>query len=45
MFDKTLGYIHQNPVQAGFVNRPGDWKYCSARDFCRMEGLDELCYS
>ncbi|MEP7230320.1 MAG: transposase [Ginsengibacter sp.] len=45
MFDKTLEYIHQNPVQAGFVNRPEDWKYSSARDFCGMKGLVELCYS
>ncbi len=50
MFDKTLEYIHQNPVQAGFVTRPEDWKYSSARDFCgpdnyRMKGLIELCYS
>ncbi len=22
MFDKTLEYIHQNPIQAGFVTRP-----------------------
>ena len=34
MFDKTLDYIHQNPVQAGFVTRAEDWKYSSARDCC-----------
>jgi hypothetical protein len=34
MFDKTLDYIHQNPVVAGFVTKPEDWKYSSARDFC-----------
>ena len=45
MFDKTLEYIHQNPVQAGFVTRPEDWKYSSARDFCGIKGLVELCYS
>ena len=45
MFDKTLEYIHQNPVQAGFVTRPEDWKYSSARDFCGMKGLVELSYS
>ena len=33
MFDKTLEYIHMNPVTAGFVNKPEDWKYSSARDF------------
>ena len=45
MFDKTLNYIHQNPVQAGFVTNPEDWKYSSARDFCGMKGLVELSYS
>ena len=45
MFDKTLYYIYQNPVIAGFVTRPEDWKYSSARDFCGMKGLIELSYS
>ena len=45
MFDKTLEYIHQNPVVAGFVNKPEDWKYSSARDFCGMKGLVALSYS
>jgi putative transposase len=33
MFDEKLLYIHQNPVQAGFVTKEEDWKYRSARDF------------
>ena len=45
MFAKTLEYIHQNPVVAGFVNKPEDWKYSSARDFCGMKGLVALSYS
>ena len=45
MFDKKLDYIHQNPVQAGFVIREEDWKYSSARDFCGMKGLVELSFS
>jgi putative transposase len=45
MFDKTLDYIHQNPVVAGFVTKPEDWKYSSARDFCGAKGLVELSYS
>jgi putative transposase len=45
MFDKTLDYIHQNPVVAGFVTRQEDWKYSSAKDFCGMKGLVELSYS
>jgi putative transposase len=45
MFDKMLGYIHLNPVMAGFVTKPEDWKYSSARDFCGMKGLIDLSYS
>ena len=45
MFDKILDYIHQNPVVAGFVIRPEEWKYSSAIDFCGGKGLVELSYS
>ena len=42
MFDNVLEYIHINPVIAGFVIKPEDWKYSSARDFCGLKGLIEL---
>src|SRR6185437_11231462 len=45
MFDRTLDYIHQNPVVAGFVTRPEYWKYSSAQDFSGMKGLVQLSYS
>ena len=44
-FDEKLHYIHQNPVQTGFVTREEDWKYSSARDLFGMEGLLVLSYS
>ncbi len=44
MLDKTLDYIHHNPIVAGFVNKAEDWKYSSARDFYGMRGLIELSY-
>ena len=44
-FDNYLKYIHDNPVIAGFVSKPEDWKYSSARDFCALKGLIELSYS
>ena len=44
MFDKILEYIHINPVTAGFVYKPEDWRYSSARDFCNLKGLIELSY-
>ncbi len=45
MFDEKLAYIHQNPVQAGFVTKEEDWRYSSARDFCGMKRLVSLSYS
>ncbi|WP_422861154.1 REP-associated tyrosine transposase [Flagellimonas sp. W118] len=30
---QELNYIHNNPVVSGFVARPEDWKYSSARNF------------
>jgi putative transposase len=29
---QKLDYIHNNPVESGFVTRPEDWKYSSARN-------------
>ena len=45
MFNKTLEYIHLNPVIAGFVAQPEDWKHSSARDFNGMKGLIALNFT
>jgi putative transposase len=45
LFDKTLEYIHMNPVVAEIVIKPEDWRYSGARDFCGLNGLIELNYS
>jgi putative transposase len=45
MFDKMLEYIHLNPIMTGFVIKPEDWKYSSAKDFNGMKGLIELSYT
>jgi len=29
-FEQRLGYIHENPVRAGYVEDPSQWKYSSA---------------
>lgn len=31
---QKVDYIHNNPVEAGFVTDAVDWKYSSARNFC-----------
>lgn len=39
IMDQKLDYIHNNPVVAGFVDRPEDYLYSSARDYCGEKGL------
>jgi REP element-mobilizing transposase RayT len=38
----TLDYIHNNPVQAGFVEKPEDYLYSSARDYYYLKGMVEI---
>ena len=38
--EQNLNYIHQNPVESGFVTEPWEWKYSSARNYCDdFEGI------
>jgi REP element-mobilizing transposase RayT len=39
MMDVRLHYTHYNPVEAGFVSRPADYLYSSARDYAGEPGL------
>ncbi len=39
MFEQKLNYIHFNPVKAGFVDKPRDWRYSSARNYAGEEGV------
>jgi putative transposase len=32
-FTEKLNYIHENPVRKGFVDRPSQWRYSSARNY------------
>ncbi|MBZ9786698.1 transposase [Psychroflexus sp. CAK57W] len=36
---QKINYIHQNPVKAGLVYRPEDYKYSSAVDYSGEKGL------
>lgn len=31
--DQKLAYIHENPVKAGLVDKPWEYRYSSARDY------------
>lgn len=33
VIQQKINYIHNNPVEAGFVTDPMDWKYSSARNY------------
>lgn len=41
---QKLDYIHNNPVEAGLVDFPEEWKYSSARDYYdeKRKGLIEI---
>jgi REP element-mobilizing transposase RayT len=39
---QKIDYIHKNPVVAGFVTDPINWKYSSARNMADMDAAFEL---
>lgn len=39
IIDRCLRYIHQNPVEAGFVGKAEDWLWSSAKSY--MEGCED----
>jgi REP element-mobilizing transposase RayT len=39
VIQQKLDYIHMNPVEAGFVERPEEYLYSSARNFNESKGL------
>ncbi|MBI2807471.1 MAG: transposase [Planctomycetes bacterium] len=42
MMLQKLEYIHNNPVRRGFVDRPEDWRYSSARNYAGRSGLIDV---
>jgi len=39
---QKLEYIHNNPVEAGFVEQPTEWKYSSARNVAELNPAFEI---
>jgi len=39
---QKLDYIHNNPVEAGIVEKPEDCLYSSARDYYGLSGLIDI---
>jgi putative transposase len=44
MMKQKLNYIHNNPVEVGFVNKTEDYLYSSARDYANEKGLLEVSF-
>ncbi|MEQ8414437.1 MAG: transposase [Imperialibacter sp.] len=42
LMDQKLNYIHNNPVEAGFVSNPEDWLYGSAIDYAGGKGFLDI---
>ena len=42
---QKLDYLHNNPVAAGFVEKPEDWLYSSAKDYYTgMKGMIDILF-
>tara|TARA_R110001583_G_scaffold175946_2_gene330601 strand:- start:903 stop:1445 length:543 start_codon:yes stop_codon:yes gene_type:complete len=42
VIQQKINYIHNNPVEAGFVTNPVDWKYSSARNYQEDQTVLEI---
>lgn len=42
MIDSRVDYIHNNPVKAGWVEKPEDYLYSSARNYAEMNALIDI---
>lgn len=42
ILNQKLDYTHNNPVVAGFVEKPEDYLYSSAKDYAGMPGLIDV---
>ncbi len=42
MIEQKIDYIHNNPVERGYVDDPRHWRYSSARNYAGEPGLIEV---
>ncbi len=42
--DQKLDYIHNNPVEAGFVDIPEDYRYSRAKDYTGGKGILDVAF-
>jgi len=43
MMLQKIVYIHENPVNRGYVDQAEHWRYSSARNYLGKEGVIEVC--
>jgi hypothetical protein len=39
MIIQKIDYIHNNPVNRGYIDKPEHWRYSSARNYSDGEGI------
>lgn len=44
ILQQRIDYIHNNPVETGFVENPSDWIYSSAGDYEGKKGLVDIYF-
>ncbi len=42
VIDQKIDYIHNNPIECGFVSEPVCWKYSSAKNYAGEIGIIEI---
>ena len=42
VIDQKIDYVHNNPVEAGFVKHPEDYLYSSAKYYIENQGILEI---
>jgi putative transposase len=42
IMEQKLDYLHNNPVEEGFVDKPEDYVYSSARDYAGIKGMIDV---
>ena len=42
VIDQKINYIHDNPVEAGFIDKPHEYVYSSARDYADIKDLVKI---
>ena len=44
MIEQRIDYIHNNPVEEGFVDDPAAWIFSSARDYAGTKGILDIYF-